>query len=95
MLSLTEILLILNVMMKHSSEDMPTSGKSRRKTGGATSGRLPHHLPNFMADVAVYFHNVPDDRTRKLSRYLVAYPFWMTEAEMFISSSSRPEDESH
>ncbi|KAI0219754.1 Chromodomain-helicase-DNA-binding protein 1-like [Lamellibrachia satsuma] len=56
-----------------TSRDMPTSGKSRRKTGGATSGRLPHHLPNFMADVAVYFHNVPDDRTRKLSRYLVAY----------------------
>ncbi|KAK2190804.1 hypothetical protein NP493_68g04006 [Ridgeia piscesae] len=49
-----------------------TSCRETRKTGGATRGRM-QHLPSFMEDVAVYFHKVPSERVKTLSRYLVTY----------------------
>jgi len=53
-------------------------GKATKK--GASSSdehnkSKTHTLPDFMFGVNVFFHNVEEEQRKRLTRYLLAYPF--------------------
>ena len=70
-----------------------SSEKNKKPKGGSPSydehgGSVTAPLPDFMYGVNVFFHDVAEDQKKKLTRYLVAYPFSIDlSRETFVNPS--------
>ena len=60
---------------KSSEDERGRESNSALSASDDSTSEESHKLKPFMVDVTVYFHEVAQEEVKKLTRYLIAYPY--------------------